>query len=229
MRNYSSQVRRCQTLPTSLGSVILLCFLVTCRPTPASFPTATSWNPPRTPVLPSELQRRVEAREATRIAALTAVPQRTIGPDWTPSPITGPTRVPIAIPTNVLYPAGTGMILEDGMVDLQSKAGSFKNQWYKQLDNGEIRVYAGAEKRAPLQGLIVVSVRMRPQPRSIESYRTALQVGPVRVVSASGDQLTLRADGGTLFYFDLATRQWVTATPGPSPSPMLSPLPSPSP
>jgi hypothetical protein len=115
------------------------------------------------------------------------------------------------------------MILEDGNVDLPLEAGSFKNQWYVQTGNGEIRVYAGAEKRDAEQGLLFVSVRNPPQPRSIDGYYTPLRAGAVRIVSAVDQRLTLRADDSTLFYFDVLTRQWVT--PAPTPVPSLPPTP----
>lgn len=177
-------------------------------------PTSQAYRPPPTREnMPSELQRRQEARESTRIAILTAVPQVTLAPDWTPPPVVWSTPVPI--PSTVLYSAGAGMILEDGQVDLPSDTGSFKNQWYVQTANGEIRVYAGAEKRDVQQGLLFVSVRNSPQPRSIDGYYTPLRAGAVRIISAVGERLTLRAADGTLFAFDVPTRQWVNppATP----------------
>ena len=60
---------------------------------------------------------------------------------------------------------------------------------------------------------------------SFGSYRTPRRVGPIRVTDAVGERLTLHADEGTLFYFDVPTRQWVT--PGPSPVPSLPPSPAP--
>jgi hypothetical protein len=105
------------------------------------------------------------------------------------------------------------MILEDGQVDLPSDTGSFKNQWYVQTANGEIRVYAGAEKRDVQQGVLFVSVRNSPRPRSIDGYYTPLRAGAVRIISAVDERLTLRAADGTRFTFDVPTRQWVNPLP----------------
>jgi hypothetical protein len=56
-------------------------------------------------------------------------------------------------------------------------------------------------------------------------YQTPLKTGPIHVVAVDGDQLTLQAENSTLFYFDLATRQWVTPDPTPGPTPIPSSLP----
>jgi hypothetical protein len=54
-------------------------------------------------------------------------------------------------------------------------------------------------------------------------YQVPAAVQEVRVIDAVGERLTLRADDGTLFYFDVLTRQWVP--PAPSPVPSLPPTP----
>lgn len=58
-----------------------------------------------------------------------------------------------------------------------------------------------------------------------QSYPTTLKAGPIHVIAADGYQLALKAENGTLFYFDVLTRQWVTPTPGPSPIPSVPPTP----
>jgi hypothetical protein len=54
-------------------------------------------------------------------------------------------------------------------------------------------------------------------------YDAPGQAESVEIIDAVGERLTLQADDGTLFYFDVPTRQWVT--PAPSPVPSLPPTP----
>jgi hypothetical protein len=63
-------------------------------------------------------------------------------------------------------------------------------------------------------------------------YPTPRNVWDVRISVVSGPLITLVPRDPTIhdsFVFDLATRHWVSLTPGPAPSPGVSPLPSATP
>ncbi len=193
----------------------------------ATTPTPQAYRPPPTwENMSPEMQRIYQAEEATRIAILTTVPQVTLGPDWTPPVVMVSTAVELT-PNSAVRVAGAGRIVEDSQTGFSSEAGLFRNQWQREADSPQGRVYthvyAGVEKRDPLQGLLLMEVITQSQSTSFGSYRTPLRVGPIRVIDAVGEQLTLRADDGTLFTFDVPTRQWVT----PAPSPVPSTLPTP--
>jgi hypothetical protein len=42
-----------------------------------------------------------------------------------------------------------------------------------------------------------------------DTYNTPTQAGAVQVIDAVGERLTLKAKDGTLFYFDVPSRQWL--------------------
>jgi hypothetical protein len=48
-------------------------------------------------------------------------------------------------------------------------------------------------------------------------YKAPGQAESIEIIDAVGERLTLRADDGTLFYFDVPTRQWVNPAPTPTP------------
>lgn len=94
-----------------------------------------------------------------------------------------------------------------------------ENQWWETIGSQWIRVYAGAQRGdgandlpKPWQGMVFVSVlgldgTMLPDGGS---YKTPKKVGSVKIVDAQGQRLVLKAEDGTLFYFDVPTRQFVS-------------------
>lgn len=77
-----------------------------------------------------------------------------------------------------------------------------------------ISMYAGGDGYMgnPLQGILIMLIAspdgLTPLARG-ERYNTPTLNGPVQITDAVGERLTLQADDGTTFYFDVATRQWV--------------------
>jgi hypothetical protein len=109
------------------------------------------------------------------------------------------------------------------------------SSWRGWIDGQIVQVDAGSEGEAAdlSQGILIVS----QWANSRDLYNTPQRVGPVRVVSVDGTLVTLvpvdlRTPGvlvtpwaaqtpGTIFVFDLATRQWVE--PASTPLGILSP------
>jgi hypothetical protein len=121
------------------------------------------------------------------------------------------------------------------------------NVWYVDSDGLRKRtvVYAGAEPSANgenLQGGVTVYVwQMSPQGDGVvtnlveaHTYLAAAQSQTLEIVDAVGERLILRSTNGTLFYFDLPTRQYVPSltvtvtVPPPTESP-VTPAPSETP
>ncbi len=89
-----------------------------------------------------------------------------------------------------------------------------KNHWDEPLTDYRLEVYAGVQGSSgdPQQGEIIVFRRSLNYLEFIppfDFYITPSKVGPVTITDAVGERLTLQADDGTTFYFDLPTRQWV--------------------
>ncbi len=117
--------------------------------------------------------------------------------------------------------AGNGTIVETGFSAFPSSYW-IKNQWYSEQNGQQISVFAGAQRsdlgggqslEKPLPGLLIVEVnepggKIFPDERG--EYFTPQKVGPVRIVDAGGMKLTLVAENGTVFVFDVSTRQFLS-------------------
>jgi len=124
------------------------------------------------------------------------------------------------------------------------------NNWREYSEGGFVvtSVFAGGEYADVAlglpgqQGLVVVQVFQIDQARLNggltynELFHTPTASGEVTITGAQGDRLILQSTGGTTFYFDVPTRQFVPSlaatvtapvpTPGPeSPLPTGTPVP----
>jgi hypothetical protein len=197
--------------------------LPTASPTPFSYITPTpEGNLPG----PDELlQAAIVAGTATRIWQLTAVPTWPLGATrvYPTEPRSTPSH---PFPTRI---AGFGMIHETGFTYLPVAYGVFRNQWLAYNDDQVIKVFAGrnSDPRYLEQGLLVVLIEDNNHHTlsGPDTYETSIQAGAVRIADGVGQVLTLEAEDGTLFYFDVQSRRWVSA-PTASPPPAISPLPS---
>jgi hypothetical protein len=97
------------------------------------------------------------------------------------------------------------------------------NAWIAQLGDEDIVVYGGSRRDESTEGLVIVLQKNRRTGAATgpDTYDTPAKAGEVEIVDAVGERLTLQANDGTLFYFDVLTRQWVT--PGPTPVPSSLP------
>lgn len=144
----------------------------------------------------------------------------------TPSPVGVEKAIPSAPPggiklTVVSRPAGIGTILEASFSPLNSVY-RIINQWHGDIDGMQIVVYAGGrrsdaeigdpdEKSWP--GIVVLAVKDSKGNFVSEKggeFWTHQNVGPVRIVDATGNQLMLVAKDGTSFVFDVMARQFLT-------------------
>jgi Tol biopolymer transport system component len=109
-----------------------------------------------------------------------------------------------------------------------------RNCWSAIVDDTYLFVRAGALAADMQQGVIVVARNPLPLDRDSSGdwsiYATPASRGAVRVLEVSDQRLTLSAEDGTQFVFDLATRTWagdqLPATPillTPTPHPIVAP------
>jgi hypothetical protein len=102
-----------------------------------------------------------------------------------------------------------------------------KNAWFGQVFGTSIGVYAGAEPDDPSQGVINFS------PDVINHIRTPGKDGAVLVASEFNNRLVLVAEDGTVFYFDIPARRFVSSltewVPTLTATPTSLPYPTPPP
>ncbi len=140
-----------------------------------------------------------------------------------------------------LYPTVTPIMgLINACAGTSSSGPQCVNAWRGIINGDSIEIRAGNEgiDGDESQGLLEVGVRGHP-PEDI--YNTPQKVGSVRVVAVDGARVTLATidlrtpvalltpwattTPGTIFYFDLITRQWLDPNGTPIPSPTLTPTP----
>ena len=161
-----------------------------------------------------ELYRRARA---TALANYTPVP--VLRPIDTPIPPLTPWGGP---PTQV---AGAGIIVQTGYCGLY-KLITTRNLWRETTSSTSTIVCAGntydSSQHAQLL-VMIVDASTHAVLQGPDLYDTPAQAESVELIDAVGERLTLRADNGTLFTFDVPTRQW--GMPTPSPAPSLPPTP----
>lgn len=149
-------------------------------------------------------------------------------PPWllpTPPPLT-------AFPTMLAStPVGAGYIA--AIVPPFRMEFALENAWYELTDGGKTRieVYAGSvpgpggEYTEQGEVMIVIWQISGGEIRIIHTSRhlTPTESGPVTIVGAEGEQLILQSTKGTVFYFDVPSRQFVPSLA------WISPIATPAP
>ena len=144
----------------------------------------------------------------------------------TPSPVGAAKAIPSAPPGGiselsvVSRAAGAGAIFETSFSPLNS-AYRIINHWQGDIAGQQTVVYAGGRRSdaksgdvsgGSWRGIVVLAVKDSKGDYIGEKggeFWTPQDVGPVRIVDATGSQLILVAKDGTSFAFDVVTRQFV--------------------
>jgi hypothetical protein len=161
-----------------------------------------------------------ETRQAVLLTPLPASAEARRKVPATYVPIPGPaTYSPVPGST----PAGAGAIAQLPPV-YSGNMFHIENGWYMDTDSGTTRtsVYAGSSSPAGFisdQGVVIVwQVELVTQNGqrgerivSTNVYPTPIQAGSVHVINAQGTRLILQSSKGTMFYFDLPSRQYVSS------------------
>lgn len=186
-------------------------------PTPSATPTISFFDPeldpgPTPTFSPAELTTIAEAEadlqeERDYRATMHALPP---GPVDEPFPQTTPIPVP-TMPTGIrsfdTCGGGTREELHFWVI----------NCWTVYTEPGTLTVYAGFDLPIPADGLVlggtyvVTNTLDRMTPVQSAVYGMPVRVGGVEIVQADGLRLTLRADDGSHWIFDVTTRTWEQA------------------
>ena len=109
------------------------------------------------------------------------------------------------------WPAG---IIDSGQAPFPGSVFAFQNQWQGIVRGEHATVYAGAFRDHPMQGVVALDFTAMDVgiPASAGGvYPTPTTSGAVHIVSESAGVLTLVADGGTTFRFDVAARTFAAS------------------
>lgn len=115
--------------------------------------------------------------------------------------------------------AGDGTIVETSLAPFPSYL-AFYNQWYIETNGKITRVFAGARRGdgavpfdRPWKGLVFVEVtssdKTQAYPAEGGFYETPEKPGYLRIIDARGQMLTLLAENGQVYTFDVSTRQYL--------------------
>lgn len=183
---------------------------VTAYPPPEESASPTSQLPPEKATIEQMGLETQEAAAQTPYWIATVWPSPTLGPTSTPDLSYVPHRE-----------AGAGIIISD-TASVPGWSLAVYNVWYE-IPKG-IQVFAGVTDD-PTQGAIAV---LTPYTDIFEPevYLTPLKAGMIQVTDAQGERLVLSSlDGGTIFYFDVPSRQFVDSLTAPNP-PTVTPMPT---
>jgi hypothetical protein len=128
-------------------------------------------------------------------------------------------------PTEIVHkrPTSQGMIYDERFIGPPCNEVYGTNHWYGTAVSHPTHVCAGEDKMERGRGAIVVEVWYSADQEAAYGgyFLTPSSQGAVRIQDVIGDQVILVSTNNTVFYFDLATSQWSSPTPGPSPSPSV--------
>ena len=101
-----------------------------------------------------------------------------------------------------------------------------QNAWSGIVDGQHFTLYAGALQSDPEQGVVFMITESLS---TFEQFVSPSKHGVLRALDEQNDRVILIALDGTMFYFDVPTRQFVDSLNGVAPSVTPSPLVTPEP
>lgn len=171
-----------------------------------TMPTYTPY--PHVPALDDRVQSE-QRGELMNAAVKTVIAMPGWVPLITPEPTTTPNLTPF--PGQPTYQAGSGFIDENSWCGIDKRIGA-RNKWREHIGTRIVGVCAGTTYFRPYFGIILVEdydTATNKRLSGPDIYRVPADVLWVEVTGAVGEQVTLKADTGDYFYFDVPTRQWV--------------------
>lgn len=128
-----------------------------------------------------------------------------------------PNATPVSWPTPPvpMRTAGAGVLDDEAGGGEYSQQIRMVNAWWENLPGQRSLVViagtAGGEGDVPQGAILVVlqDITTHTKIGDPTIYLAPTNNRYVRVIDAVGERLTLRSEDGTLFYFNLPTRQWV--------------------
>lgn len=157
----------------------------------------------------------IPARDATAATAATAVQQQIETAVARPSATSISAFTPYPTPEPVQFEPGIYEDCESARLVMITR-----NCWADRLNNQIIGASAGALLAEPAQGVLAVATWNLNMTESSgdEYYETPLRAGTVRIVQANPPYLTVQANDGTQFTFNVITRQWELSQPTVTPT-----------
>lgn len=161
--------------------------------------------------LPEEKRKPFEEEYDACIAALTITPDSNLSKAISTSESKAPIKEDR--PRRV---AGAGLIIYGIQAVVSPEVFLQTNTWYEYKNERYLYVFGGSE-RIPAgspdssQGAILIDILDQYRRHTTEGgiYETPTKNGPVTIVDAQGEQLTLVAQDGTIFFFNVASRTFV--------------------
>lgn len=102
-------------------------------------------------------------------------------------------------------------ILENAGAPFPAAVFTARNAWQGKRDGGLVIVYAGVDGADPQQGLVIVIWEDKDGGFERAEHRpTPVKAGPVKIVKAEGNHLTLEAQNGATFTFDVQSQSFVS-------------------
>lgn len=108
--------------------------------------------------------------------------------------------------SNRQEPAWRSGIIDSGLAPFPAAMYQFENQWQEIVDGAHLKVYAGSLGKDRSQGIVVlqrISLDNRAEPP--QEIRGPAGAGPLRIVAADKDLLTLKSSNGSEFTLNVAT------------------------
>lgn len=153
----------------------------------------------------------------------------------------GGTPGPTVLAVLTRRPAGAGTIVEDPGPRFGSSL-MVTNEWYAQVGGKRIVVWAATERSDgavelahPWESMLIVEVTTLDGSQHYATeqgtYEIPVRSDDVRITDAVGQLLTVKAQNGATFYFDVPTRRFTSSsiTPTPIATPMSTPTVPPYP
>jgi hypothetical protein len=136
--------------------------------------------------------------------------------------ITRTPETPIFLPTGIYDDQRVKISASLLFIDAQNAWGGF-------IDGHRFTLYAGSLQSDLDQGVVGLVINL-PAGKSIEQFVSPSKHGALRVISEQNSRITLIASDGTIFYFDIPTRQFVASlteiAPSITPSPYVTSEPT---
>ncbi len=194
----------------------------------ATLPTLT----PRPDVPPAVAERQQKGDLWTK-ALSTAVVLYAPPPEYDPRSLDPPTHppYPTAAPRFPRRPLAGGTLLSLGGIPAEGACMSMRpvNVWIGHLGGGPgMDICAGLVQDLQSEaGELLVSVATGDIDNPVDMWGAypPPELGAIWIEDMQGTLLLLQSKAGQPLAFDLATRQWVPPTPGPTPSQAPSPTP----
>jgi hypothetical protein len=210
MASPSDVTPQASAVPSVVPTVDIVAMQATLVAVVDSMPTYTPY--PHAPGITEKVEGE-QRTELIQVARKTVTAMMHITPAPEPPSTPEPPLTPYPGPRTET--AGAGAIVYNNFCGTD-KLISARNKWREYIGTRILTVCAGRTylnpQAGPQQGALLIEDYDK-QTNTIltgpDLYTVPIEVAWVEVVDAVGERLTLEADTGALFYFDVPTRQWV--------------------